>query len=178
MTKVLVLAEGVTERGAVSAIATKLKAQIRTALMNGNRPEKLRGFISTTRYDKYIVLKDLKPHGERNIRTKYNIVRRNLDAHLRARVGLSIVKQATEAWFLADLEALERTFNCKIERTIENPEDVQDPEEELDNLLKRCGKRYLKGEQIARRIMEELNLEKASTKCISLRTFLDSIRDP
>jgi len=178
MSKVLVLVEGVTEKGAVSAIAKKLKVQVRTALMNGNNPEKLRGFIRTTKYDKFIVLKDLKPYGEENIRRKFNDIRRNLRADIRDRIKLAIAKQTTEAWFLADPEALERTFNCKIETAIENPEDIQDPVEELDKLLRKCGKRYIKGEQVAKKIIEELNLEKATSKLDSLKIFLKNIQDP
>jgi len=138
----------------------------------------LGGFIRTTNYDKFIVLKDLKPHGEENIRRKFNAIRRNLHADIRDKVKLAIAKQTIEAWFLADLEALERVFNCEIEETIENPEEIQDPEEELDNLLRKHGERYYKGEQVAKRIMEELNLDKASSKLDSLKNFLGDIHDP
>jgi len=43
MSKILVLVEGATERGAVSALAKRLKAKVRAAPMNGNNPQKLRG---------------------------------------------------------------------------------------------------------------------------------------
>ena len=58
---VLVLVEGVTEKGAIKSIAKRLGVKIKVALMRGNRIEKVRGVIRTlgSKYDKFIILKDL-----------------------------------------------------------------------------------------------------------------------
>jgi len=180
MNKILVLGEGNTEKGVINAIAKRLNLKIRFLRMRGNKPEKLCTFIRTEReYDKYIILKDLKPYGkEEVVKRKIDNVRSKLDERTKNKVKHVIVKQEIEAWFLADPQALERAFNCKIERRIVNPEEVDEPEKELNNLLRKCGKTYYKSEQVASRITMEMNLEEVANKSNSFNTFLKNLYDP
>ena len=177
---ILVLVEGVTEKGAIKSIAKRLGVKIKVVLMRGNRIEKVRGVIRTLgfRYDKFIILKDLHKYPEKTIIERYNRIRRTINADLYERVKLVIVKYAIEAWFLADTDAVSRVFNCRRLRAIRDPESIEDPAEELNNMLKREGKLYYKAENIAERIMKEADLEVISKKAASFREFLNCLTDP
>lgn len=177
---ILVLSEGMTERGAIRSIANELRIRVRVNPMHGNRLEKLTGTIRAhaTGYDKFIVLKDLHTYQEDTLRRRYNDVLRALDTHFRERTKFLIVRHAIEAWFLADINALNRTYNCRIEGEITNPEEIEDPAEELTRLLERYGKKYIKSEKAGARIMEEADLDKVSEKAPSFRTFLNYLMDP
>ncbi|RLG95586.1 hypothetical protein DRO37_01960 [Candidatus Bathyarchaeota archaeon] len=177
---ILVLVEGVTEKGAIKSIAKRLGAKIKVVLMRGNRIGKVRGVIRTlgSKYDKFIILKDLHKYPEKAIMERYNRIRRTISADLRERVKLVIVRHAIEAWFLADTDAVSRVFNCRWLRAIRDPESIEDPAEELNNMLKRKGKLYYKAENIAERIMREADLEVISKKASSFREFLNCLTDP
>ena len=177
---VLVLVKGVTEKGAIRSIAKRLDAKIKVVLMRGNRIEKVRGVIRTlgSKYDKFIILKDLHKYPEKAIMERYNRIRRTISADLRERVKLVIVRHAIEAWFLADTDAVSRVFNCRWFRAIRDPESIEDPAEELNNMLKREGKLYYKAENIAERIMKEADLEVISKKAAAFREFLNCLTDP
>jgi len=179
MSRILVLGEGATDRGTIEAIGKKLKIRVRFLQMRGNKPDKLKTFIEVeSEYDKYIILKDLHQSSEEKIREKFNSIRKTLHADLRSKVKLSIAKRAIESWFLADLQALERALNCRIDTQIQNPEKVQYPDKKINELLKKSGKTYLKNERIAAKIVEELDLEKVTSKSVSFKSFLKNLCDP
>lgn len=170
--------EGPTDRGAIKSVARRFRVKINTDLMYGNRVERLKGLIRSRYFDKYVIVKDLHRRKEESIRRTYNRVVRGVNSRYRNNIGLVIVKHEIEAWFLADIEALNRVYNCRINEEIRNPEDIPNPAEELDNLLRRYGKEYIKSESTASKIMEEVDLEKISEKAPSFRRFLDYLNDP
>jgi len=87
-------------------------------------------------------------------------------------VRLIIVKQSIEAWLLSDPSALKGVFRCSAE--VANPEGIHKPDEELDRIAMRCGSRYYK-RPTARRLAEAMNVDRASSKCESLRAFLSAL---
>jgi hypothetical protein len=177
---ILVLCEGVTDRGAIKSVAKRLDLKVRVNLMHGNRLDKLIGTsrVLAAAYDKFIVLKDLHTYQEDTIRRRYRATLRALAAHLIGRIRFLTVRHAIEAWFLADINTLNRVYNCRIEREIMNPEEIEDPAERLTRLLERYGKRYIKSEKAGERIMKEADLQKVSEKAPSFRTFLNYLMDP
>jgi len=180
MSDILIMSEGVTDRGAIKTVAKRLRIRTRFVLMHGNQLRKIKGVVevNSSKYDKFIVLKDLHTHREENIRKWYNAARRDLSAELRDRLTFVIVKHAIEAWFLADTDALNATYDCSINKEIFNPEDFPNPSEELENLLRKHGKSYIKSEESAARIMQEADLQKISDKAPSFRRLIDLLKDP
>lgn len=178
MGEILVLVEGETDKGVITAIKEKLGISMEVRLMRGNRLKKIKGWIRTHRCKKYIVIKDLERLSEETIRSKFNRILKSLDAHLRDKVKLVIVKPMIEAWFLADLKAIENVYDCILVERIENPEEIADPIEKLNELLRKCHKKYVKGQVIAKNIVENMNIGRAVKKATSLRDFIKTINDP
>jgi len=177
---ILVLTEGPTDRGAIRSVAKRLGIKVRVSLMLGNRVEKLKGTIIglAAYHDKFIVLKDLHTYQEDAINRRYGAVLKELDTYLKKKARLVIVRHAIEAWFLADINALNRTFNCRIEREIPNPEGIKDPAKKLNEILEGYGKRYYKSEEIGKKIMMEADLDKIAEKSSSFKRFLNYLTDP
>jgi len=75
-----------------------------------------------------------------------------------------------EAWLLADPEAVERVLGHR--PRIRNPEECENPVDELDRTAMRCGRRYMKSWRLVRRIVEEMDLKRARERCSSLDLFL------
>ena len=180
MTKALILVEGETDIGVTRAIMRKLGFHGSVRRMRGNRIEKVRGFLRSLEknYDKFIVLKDLERYEEVDIHQRFNAIQKSLTSSQKKKTKLVIVKRAIESWLLADPNAIKRAFGCKKTANINKPESVTNPTKELDNILRRCGKKYLKGSSIAPRIAEELDLRSAMKKSKSLGNFCKSLRDP
>ena len=175
----VVFCEGDTDVGAIRAVAKKLRVRVRPRRMIGNRPEKIARTCRALaqRYDKFIVLKDLHRYREETIKRIYRDTLRFADASLGKEINFLIVRHAIEAWFLADADALSRIYNCRVTE-IPDPEEIENPAEELGRLLEKYGKRYIKSERISERIMNEADLQKVSKKSLSFKTFLKYLVDP
>jgi len=172
------MVEGVTDRGAIRKVANRLNVNVRIYVMNGNKSEKLKGIVNThaPHYTNFILMKDLHRLSEHSIRQIYNTTCRQISMPLRDRLTLIIVKYEIEAWFLADIDALNKTFHCNIMNEFNNPEEIEKPSEELDLLLmKKCGRRYYKIEKYAERIMENADYEKISEKVSSFQQLINCI---
>jgi hypothetical protein len=180
MTGVLVLAEGETDIGVVKAILHKLGCSGNVRQMRGNRVEKLCGFIDGGKndYGRFIVLKDLHRYDERTIDQRFRGIRNKLSTPERCRTSLAIVRRAIEAWLLADPESLNRAFGFKNKIIINNPEEITDPAEELDRILQRHGKRYIKGISMASKIAAELDVRNAMKRSASLKAFCEIVTTP
>ena len=180
MSRALVLVEGETDFGVVTAIMRRLRSASSTRRMRGNRIEKLLGFIRSSgrTYDKYIVMKDLHRYKKAKILERFNKLRKQLSGAERKRTKLVIVKKAIESWLLTDPSAIGRAFGFKEKIVINNPEEIANPAEVLDKILRKSGKRYIKGRAIASRIAEELDLKTALKKSKSFENFYRSLQDP
>jgi hypothetical protein len=145
--------------------------------MRGNRVEKLCGFIDSLKsdYRKFVVLKDLHRYDQRTIDERFRGIRNHLPASESRRTSLIIVRRAIEAWLLADSESINRTYGFKDAIEVNNPENIEDPAEELDRILQRHGKRYVKGDSIAPKIAAELDVARAMNKSPSLRAFYEIV---
>jgi len=175
----VVFCEGDTDVGAVRAIAKKLHVRARPRRMVGNRPKKIARTCRALahRYDKFIVLKDLHKYQEGTIKRIYRETLGFVDSYFDKKIKFLIIRHAIEAWFLADADALSRIYNCRVNE-IPNPEEIENPAEELERLLEKYGKKYIKSERISERIMKEADLQKISKKSFSFRTFLKYLKDP
>jgi len=150
--------------------------------MRGNRVEKLAGFIIAyfSRYDRFVVLKDLESYEESNIRQRFQEAVRRARTRL-GLVGLDvrliIVRRAVEAWLLADPDAIEMATNCRlserVRRRLGQPERIYKPKDVLVHILRRCGKGY--HSRLAAKIAEHVNLDIARKKAPSLDEFLKAI---
>jgi len=89
-------------------------------------------------------------------------------------VQLCVVVHAIESWLLADRNALIRILRNNQLRTPQNPENFCKPEEELDNLFEKHGKRYIKGRD-EKAIAEFMNLGTVARKCPSFANFRTSL---
>jgi len=172
LSEILFTVEGVTDRGAVKGVAHKYRKKIIVDLMDGNRACKIKGLIKTRKCEKYVLIKDLHTYEEQSIRKIYNNVKNNINAHLKDLVDLIIIKYEIETWFLSDIDAINKVFNCDIRIKINNTEDITDPSTYLDEILITHGKRYIKNEKLAYNIMQEANYEILSNKCSSFKAFL------
>lgn len=89
-------------------------------------------------------------------------------------VQLCLVVHAIESWLLADRDALIRILRNSQLKTPPNPESFCKPEEELDNLFEKHGKRYIKGRD-EKEIAEFMELETVTRKCPSFANFRTSL---
>jgi hypothetical protein len=179
MSKALILVEGQTDRGVVKTIIERLKLSGSVRLMRGNRVEKLVGFVRTNqKRDKIIVLKDMEKYKEKSINKRFNAIKTRLHPSERNKVRLIIVRRAIEAWLLADPKAIEKAFGCRIGVIAGMTDEIRNPAEELDKMLRKCGKRYLKGELMAAKIARELDLKRVMKNSESFKTFYESLLAP
>lgn len=180
MSKALVLVEGETDYGVVTTLMRRLRSSSKARRMRGNRIEKLLGFINSLGgdYDKFIIMKDLHRYRRTKILERFNRLRKQLSRAERRRTKLVIVKKAIESWLLADPSAISKAFGCRRKIVINNPEEVENPVEVLDSILKKSGKRYFKGRAIASKIAEELDPETAAKRSKSFEDFYGCLQDP
>ena len=157
---ILVIVEGVTDKGMVEGIAYQCNVSVDVKIMRGDKPSKavrlIRASLTLRRYRKYVVLKDLHNLDE-------HVVRRHLESIKRALPSLPVytvmVRKSIESWLIAD-------------KYSGNPEEVSDPIRVLDQYLRKHGKRYFKSYQLVKELAIKLDLQKASRKSPSLRTFI------
>jgi len=73
------------------------------------------------------------------------------------------VKRAIEAWILAG-------------KCVRNAEEIMDPAEYLDRMMRKDGKRHIKSRSLAKKLALEMDLEKAVKYSPTLRAFIESLR--
>ena len=165
---IVVAVEGPTDAAIVRTILRKLGYRAKVYVMRGNRLEKLRRMLRTLTAEKVIVLKDLHRHREEDVLHML----RNLE-NLDDRVVGVLVKRAIEAWILADPSCLESKLRVRV--SVRNPEELEDPAEELDRIMRLAGRRYVKSYRLATQLAECINVERAKGRARSLAMFIDAI---
>lgn len=133
--------------------------------MRGNDVKKLSSFIKHRYADNYIVCKDLHRYPRDSILSIFNRTMNNIPEYDRDNIHLVIVSHALEAWYLADINAINSVFGVNIRREIQNPEGIEDPADYLDDLLKKHGKRYRKNPTKAKEMMAQADLPLIRSKC-------------
>jgi len=91
-------------------------------------------------------------------------------------IKICIVVHAIESWLLADEKAIEDYLQIKI-KPVPSPEHHCKPDDVLDDLFRKAGKRYFKGGKDPAEIAKRLNLNQVQKKCTSFRNFLQVIHD-
>ena len=161
----LVIVEGSSDVGVVEGIAEKIKCAVKCRRMRGNRPDKAIRIIKAEaiggKYEKAIVLKDVHSRSEKDLSGIFEKITRALKDTIDI---VSIpVKRSAEAWILAG-------------RCVKNAEEIIDPAEHLDQMMRKDGKRYIKSRSLARKLTSEMDLEKAVKYSPTLRAFIESLR--
>jgi len=162
----LILVEGPSDKGAIQKITEKLNAKAKILLMEGNRPKKairlIRAELARKAYSKIIILKDLHKSTEKTIKEKISKIIKNIN---HKNIHGVIVKRSIESWLLAGMG-------------IKNPENILDPEEHLDNILRRKGKIYIKSPITTKKLANNINLQQAIQNSKTLKQFTEIIKDP
>ncbi len=168
--KILVLVEGPTDAAIVEVISKKVRCNVSTYIMRGNRLRKIRRILHVYQHvDRIIVLKDLHRYSEDTLTDIMRKIER-----MDNRITCIIVKRAIESWILADPSCLERKYKIKVE--IHNPEELEDPAEELDRILRRIGRRYIKNYKFAKSLAECIDISNAATRSKSLARFIKALK--
>jgi len=61
---------------------------------------------------------------------------------------------------------------------IPNPENIENPESYLNNILRRKGKQYIKSLKTAKTLTNNINLKTAQQQSQTLNQFIKAIKDP
>lgn len=151
----------------VNKIAEKLGIRIETRVARGRdrlktKLEAYAGLLSDC--EKIIALVDSHCSNPLEVERDFGTV---------SNVNVCVIVHAIESWLLADEDAISRSLRTRI-RTPPNPESFCKPEEELDKLFERHGKRYIKG-RAAKEIAEFIELETVASKCPSFEKFRTSL---
>ena len=162
----LVIVEGISDRGVVEGLAERLGVKVKVLLMRGNRPRKVSRMVnaalSTDAYDKVIILKDTHKLPEGKVRELSDRAVKEVDHE---RKYVVIVKKSIESWILAGIG-------------VSKAEEVDEPDKYLNTLLSRAGRRYIKSEELARKLISEVDLSRAQRNSESLREFMELLKDP
>jgi len=179
--RVVVIVEGVVDQNLVEELGRRLKRdldlEIKPVKMDGNDLDKAYRMILAHehRYDLFVVLKDQHRHSESQLRKLIDMhLLSRLSRDLRNRVNVVLVRRAIEAWILGDPEALHSL--CPGASFDGDPEEVEEPDAKLRELLERCGKRYIKTPEWGRKLGQAINPEANRTR--SFREFIEMLRDP
>jgi hypothetical protein len=147
-------------------VIERLKAACKVQFVRGNRPKKVRRILKTYagKFNQAIILKDLHKAG-RDITTLINELKyeirdlENQGLHLH----IIVVKRSIESWILAGL--------C-----INNPENIEDPEEGLKKVMQKKGRYYIKSPEIYRQLAKEVDFEKAVKKSETFKKFIEVLQ--
>lgn len=170
--KIGVSVEGPSDEKVIKELANKLGVAIEVRV----GPYRKYANLLLGDCPKVIILKDLNCNGDP---TKLEEeIRQNIGNN--ARLKINIVIHEIEAWLLADEEAIAYVLGVKKEKVkkIQNPEEIHDPKEVLDNLFKKC-KDYKYGydeNRHAKRIAENVKI-KSLARCQSFKKFQESLQD-
>jgi len=177
--KTLILVEGISDKHFLKELAEKLKTNIKIQIMRGNRPNKairlVKSILKTQPYNKVIILKDLHRYTEEKVKKQIRKIENAIEKLGFTAKGI-IVKKAMEAWLLADPEAISKIVKHKV--NVGNPEEIENPATYLDEIMKKCGKRYIKGSEQIYKLAKHINIENATHRSRSLKKFLKTLKDP
>ena len=164
---IAIIVEGVSDRGFIEGIADRLKITCRVRLMRGNRPNKAVRLIKSVSVlrdiNKIIFLKDLHAQDENKIRDKIRGIMEEIGEI--NKVYPIVVKKSIESWVLAGL------YNKR------DAEKIADPIRELNTLLMREGRYYIKSYDFSRRLAEMIDLNKAMRNSHSFRKFINLLKN-
>jgi len=143
--------------------------------MRGNRPNKIIGIAKNLDFKKILVLKDKHIYDDNSI----NSILRNIISEIEKKslIDIILIQYAIESWFLSDINAINQVFNVRINKNISNPESIQNPDKELNNILEKFGKKYIKSYEIGKKIMETANFNEIANKCKSFEKFLIKLKN-
>ena len=166
MIDTLVIVEGLTDKAFIEGVAEKLEAKCKVQFMRGNKPEKASRLLKTYagEFNQAIILKDLHRSG-RDTTTLINKLRNGIK-HLEnqgLRSHIIVVKRSIESWILAGL--------C-----INNPENIQDPEDELKRLIQKAGRHFIKSPEVYKQLAKEVDIEKAIKKSETFKRFIELLQ--
>jgi len=167
---IVVLLEGPTDKGFIETLLTRLNIDGKVRLLGGNKPNKAKRYISSflgKSNGKIVILKDLHRHSHRTLQKIVSLIEKP------PQVRVVIVKHAIESWFLADPAAIQTIFGHS--KDIEDPENIPNPDEELDKIAQQCGKRYIKSLEIGRKFAQVCDIGLLKRKCKSFRKFLEVV---
>lgn len=166
MTSMLVIVEGLTDKGFIEGIAEKLQKPCKVHPMRGNNPEKARRILKAhTDFEKAMILKDLH-RGEQQITKLINDIKREIKQleNQKPHTQIIVVRRCIESWILAGL--------C-----VNNPEEIPDPENELKRLMQKKGKHFMKSPEAYKQLArEEIDIEKAKAKSKTFKEFIDYLK--
>jgi len=173
-TMIVVLVEGVSDQGAVRAVAKKLGIFIKVVIMRGNNLKKAVRIIRSYKdYDKAIILKDLHRYDENAITRRLETIATRI---AKPKVIPIIVKRAIEAWVLADPQSLSKELGVRV--NVKDSEALLDPAETLNHYMKLAGKEYIKSERMLEMLMSKVDLREAAKRARSLSAFIKALQDP
>jgi len=165
LTHTLIIVEGLIDEGFIEGIAEKLQKPCKVHPMRGNKPEKVRRILASVReFEKAIILKDLH-RGEKQTTHLINEIKSEIKKlqNLQSKIHTIIVKRSVESWILAGL--------C-----INNPENIEDPKDELKKLMQKMGRYFIKSLEVYKRLAKEVDLEKAVKKSETFKSFIEILR--
>ncbi|HIP65077.1 MAG TPA: hypothetical protein EYH08_00930 [Pyrodictium sp.] len=116
--------------------------------------------MSVEDYCKVIILKDEHKHPRETID---KLISRILEEIQHEKKHPITVKKSIEAWILAGMR-------------VSNPENIDDPVEHLDHILRKQGKRYIKSPEAARRLTRHMDLQKAIRYSTALKQFVEVLK--
>ena len=159
----LVIVEGAADRSFVEGIAEKLRIRCKVLQMRGNRPDKIRRLLIAyaKRLGEAVVLKDLH-RGYKETTTLIDRLKEEIErlGNQGIRAQIVTVKRSVESWILAGL-------------SVNNPEEILNPEEVLKEIMQRRGRHYIKSPEVYRQLAREIDIEKAASKSGTFRRFIE-----
>ncbi|MEM0488814.1 MAG: hypothetical protein QW707_06400 [Candidatus Bathyarchaeia archaeon] len=162
----LVIVEGATDRSFVEGIAEKLRIQCKVLQMRGNRPDKIRRLLIAyaKKVGEAVVLKDLH-RGYKETTALIDRLKEEIGrlGNQGIRTQIIIIKRSVESWILAGL-------------SVNNPEEILNPEEVLKEMMLRRGKHYIKSPEVYRQLAREIDVEKATSKSETFRRFIETLK--
>ena len=161
----LVIVEGAADRSFVEGIAEKLRIRCKVLQMRGNRPDKIRRLLIAyaKRLGEAVVLKDLH-RGYKETTTLIDRLKEEIErlGNQGIRAQIVTVKRSVESWILAGL-------------SVNNPEEILNPEEVLKEIMQRRGRHYIKSPEVYRQLAREVDIEKAASKSETFRRFIETL---
>jgi|GEM_PF-6796318 len=115
--------------------------------------------------------------GKRLNRLRGQIERLDEEAILHPPIAYGIAVQALEAWLLADINAVRRVLEVRIDAVDDPTDEIPDPKDRLRKIVSESSLRSSYTE-IARSISAELDIEIASRHSRSLRQFRKDFPKP
>ena len=134
--------------------------------MDGNKPDKAirlaNAALAGEEYSKIIVLKDQHQHSEDKILQTLDKIVGGIQY---SKTYPIMIRKAIEAWILAGMG-------------ISNAENLDKPDEYLDRVLRRRDGEYIKSLSMAKKLIENIDLQQACQNSSTLKQFIEILKDP